>query len=99
MRGEVHNSQQAPPPSWQVDVPEENTAASSAYQVHGASEAHSGPAQAAQAWNEETFDVLSFTKSFTLLKSFEKFKNDFESLKCSSKDFKKVIQKFKMFDK
>ena len=29
MRGEVHNPQQAPPQGWKVDVPEQNTAASS----------------------------------------------------------------------
>ena len=44
VRGEVHNPQQAPPPNWKVDVPEQYTAASSAYEVHGASETHSGPA-------------------------------------------------------
>ena len=52
VRGEVHNPQQAHSPSWKVDVPEQNTAASSAYEVHGASETHS-PAQAARAWNSQ----------------------------------------------
>ena len=42
VRGEVHNPQQAPPPSWKVDVFEQNTAASSAYEVHGASETYLG---------------------------------------------------------
>ena len=53
VRGEVHNPQQAPPPSWKVAVPEQITAASSAYEVHGAFETHSGAAQATQAWNSQ----------------------------------------------
>ena len=53
MCGEVHNPQQAPPPSWKVAVPEQITAASSAYEIHGAFETHSGPVQATQAWNSQ----------------------------------------------
>ena len=51
MRSEVDNSWQGPPPGRQVDVPEQGTAAFAAHKVHGAVEAHLGPAQAARAWN------------------------------------------------